>query len=181
VVIDDFESKISHVIRGEDHISNTPKQIIIQKMLDLPRPEYVHLPLILNLDRSKMSKRKNITSIQEYRDDGFLKEALINFTALLGWNPKTNKEIFSLNELINEFSIENIQKAGAVFNIKKLEWFNSYYIKHKPLEEIMELAGQFFNNADKDVIKKIVNVSKDSRKKFPHLPSIADTIFNLPP
>ena len=181
VVIDDFESKISHVIRGEDHISNTPKQIIIQHLLDFPRLQYLHLPLILNPDRSKMSKRKNITAIQDYRDDGFLKEALINFIAFLGWNPKTNTEIFSLEELIAGFSIKGIQKAGAVFNIVKLEWFNNYYIKHLPLEKLFELSKNYFpSTAQEEKIKKIINLQKDRVKKLSEFKTNSNFFFELP-
>ncbi|MBI3458737.1 glutamate--tRNA ligase [Candidatus Azambacteria bacterium] len=181
VVIDDFESRISHIIRGEDHISNTPKQIIIQKMLDFPRPHYIHLPLILNPDRSKMSKRKNITSIKDYREDGFLKEALINFIAFLGWNPKTNTEIFSLEKLITEFSIKGIQKAGAVFNLQKLEWFNNYYIKHLPLETLFELSKDYFQNCqDKEKIKKIISLQKDRVKKLSEFKTNSKFFFELP-
>jgi len=183
VVIDDFESRISHIIRGDDHISNTPKQIIIQKILDFPRPEYLHLPLILSPDRSKMSKRKNITSVQEYRDQGFLKEALINFTAFLGWNPKTSKEIFSLEELVTEFSVKGVQKAGAVFNIQKLEWFNNYYIKHASIEKLYELSKDYFAQPDstEEKIKKIITLQKDRVKKLSKLKTNSNFFFELPP
>lgn len=140
VVIDDFEMKISHVIRGEDHVSNTPKQILIQEALEFPRPRFGHLPLILGPDKSKLSKRHAVTSVSEYKKQGYLPEALINFMVLLGWNPGTDEEIFSLNSLIKEFSLERVQKSGAVFNIKRLDYLNGYYIRHKPLEEITQLC-----------------------------------------
>ncbi len=128
VVADDGDEKISHVIRGEDHISNTPRQILIQEALELPRPVYAHLPLILAPDRSKLSKRKHNASIEVYREAGFLPEAILNFLALLGWNPGTEQEIFSVAELIDAFTLENIQKSGATFNTDKLRWFNKAHL-----------------------------------------------------
>ncbi|MDP3996765.1 MAG: glutamate--tRNA ligase [bacterium] len=134
VVVDDFEQKISHVIRGEDHLSNTPRQILIQEAIEAPRPIYAHLPLILAPDKSKLSKRKHgqSVSVTYYREEGYLAEALMNFLALLGWNPKTEKEIFTAEELTQEFSLENVQKGGAVFNREKLDWLNKEYLKKIP-------------------------------------------------
>ncbi len=140
VVIDDYESNITHVIRGEDHISNTPKQIMIIEALGLPIPQYAHIALTLAPDKTKLSKRHGATAIQEYKEMGYLPEALINFMAFLGWNPGTEKEIFSLDELIKEFSIERMQKSSAIFNMEKLDWFNAHYIKNTPLEKLTELC-----------------------------------------
>jgi nondiscriminating glutamyl-tRNA synthetase len=139
-IVDDFEMKISHVIRGEDHISNTPKQILLQEALDFPHPQYAHLPLILGPDRSKLSKRHGAVSISEYRKQGYLPEAIINFIAFLGWSPASEREFFSLSALIKEFSIERIQKSGAVFNIKKLDFLNGFYIRQKSIEKLTELC-----------------------------------------
>lgn len=144
VVIDDYLMKISHVIRGEDHISNTPKQIAIAEALGFELPQYAHLPMILGPDRSKLSKRHGAMAINDYRRQGYLPEALVNFIALLGWHPTGNQEIFSLNELIQQFSLERVQKSGAVFNISKLNWMNSYYLNRKPLEERTELLIKYF-------------------------------------
>jgi len=143
VVIDDFEMNITHVIRGEDHISNTPKQILIQQALKLPMPKYAHLPLILGSDKSKLSKRHGAVSVDEYRERGYLPEALVNFTAFLGWNPGTDKEIFSLEELIREFDLNKIQKSGAIFNVEKLDWFNGRYLRQLPLEELTKRVIPF--------------------------------------
>jgi glutamyl-tRNA synthetase len=136
VVIDDYEMGISHVIRGEDHISNTPKQILLGQALGFPQPQFAHLPLILGSDRSKLSKRHGAVSVGWYKEEGYLSEALINFIALLGWNPGTEKEIFSLEELIKEFSLERVQKGGAVFNLQRLNWLNGYYIRQMDLDEL---------------------------------------------
>jgi glutamyl-tRNA synthetase len=139
-VVDDFEMKISHVIRGEDHISNTPKQILLQKALDLPHPEYAHLPLVLGPDKSKLSKRHGATSVSEYREEGYLPETLINFMAFLGWNPDTEREIYSLNSLVKEFSLEKVQKSGAIFNTKRLSFLNKFYIRQKSINKLTELC-----------------------------------------
>ncbi len=137
-VVDDFEMKITHVIRGEEHISNTPKQILLQKALDIPKVKYAHLSLILGSDKSKLSKRHGAVSVLEYKEQGYLPETLINFMAFLGWNPDTEKEIFSLNTLIKEFSLEKAQKSGAVFNVKRLDFLNGFYIRHKSIEKLTE-------------------------------------------
>lgn len=137
-VIDDFEMKISHVIRGEEHISNTPKQILIQEALGFPTPKYAHLPMILGVNKSKLSKRHGAVGISDYQKEGYLPEALVNFMAFLGWNPGTEREIYSMASLAKEFSLERVKKAGAVFNIKRLDFLNGFYIRQKPIKELTE-------------------------------------------
>jgi glutamyl-tRNA synthetase len=137
-VIDDFEMKISHVIRGEDHLSNTPKQILLQEALGFSQPKYAHLPMILGSDRSKLSKRHGATGILEYKKMGYLPEALINFMAFLGWSPGIERQIYSIRSLIKEFSLERVQKGGAIFNIKKLDWINGFYIRNVPLDKLTQ-------------------------------------------
>ncbi len=138
VVADDFDMEVTHVIRGEDGISNTPRQILIQEALGAPRPVYAHLPLILGPDKTKLSKRHGAVPIEDYKNAGYTKEALINYLAFLGWNPGTEQEIFSLDELIKEFSLEKVQKSGAVFNIEKLNWYNKEYLKKENPEKVIE-------------------------------------------
>ncbi|MEY2664565.1 MAG: hypothetical protein RIT04_373 [Candidatus Parcubacteria bacterium] len=128
VVLDDYLMGVTHVIRGEDHISNTPRQILIQQALGATTPFYAHLPLVLGEDRSKLSKRKGALPLTEYRTRGYLPEAVLNFISLLGWNPGTEQELFSLNELVQAFDLTKVQKGGAVFNDEKLAWFNKQYI-----------------------------------------------------
>lgn len=128
VVVDDHEMHVTHVIRGEDHISNTPRQILIQEAIGAERPMYAHLPLILAPDKSKLSKRHGAVMLSEYERQGFIKESLINYLVLLGWNPGTDRELFLLKELIEAFDLSGIQKSGAVFNIEKLSWFNKEYL-----------------------------------------------------
>lgn len=170
VVIDDELMKISHIIRGEDHISNTPKQILIQEALGFSHPQYAHLPLILGPDRTKLSKRHGATSISWYKKEGFLPEALLNFMALLGWNPKKELEIFTLDELAEEFSLENVQKSGAVFNIEKLNWINGLYIRRMELDELTKRCipylGDITKSFDFDWLKKIVALEQERMKKL---------------
>ena len=129
VVVDDDAMEISHVVRGEDHLSNTPKHIALIRALRYREPRFGHIPLILNPDRSKMSKRKSQTSITAYREDGYLPEALVNFIAFLGWSPGTEEEIFSLNELAKRFDLSKVHKGGAVFDRDRLDHLNGVYIR----------------------------------------------------
>lgn len=172
VAVDDYDMKISHVIRGEDHLANTPKQIAIQRALGFSQPEYAHLPLILNPDRSKMSKRFAATAVQEYKDQGYLPAALFNFIAFLGWHPKDNKEILSREELTEEFSLERVQKAGAIFNIDKLEWINSQYLKTLGDSELAALVGE--QNV------KIVALVRGRMKKLTDYKPLSDFFLRLP-
>ncbi len=144
VVIDDHEMKISHVIRGEDHISNTPKQILLYEAFDFEIPIFAHLPLILNQDKSKLSKRKNKVSVNDYLTEGFLPEAINNFLALLGWNTSDEQEFFDMPTLIENFSLERVHKSGAVFDIKKLEHINNYYLKKMSLEKFSATVKNFW-------------------------------------
>ncbi|MDO8742099.1 MAG: glutamate--tRNA ligase family protein [bacterium] len=137
VVADDMDSGITHVIRGEDHISNTPRQILIQEALGAPRPAYAHLPLILDEKRAKLSKRTGATSVMDYRDEGFLPEALVNYLALIGWNPGDNREDFSLAQLVEEFSLEGAQKGGAAWNREKLLSVNQRWMRKLSTEEFI--------------------------------------------
>lgn len=131
-VTDDFLMGITHVIRGDDHISNTPRQILIGEALGAPRPIYAHIPLILAPDSSKLSKRHGSLAVTDYRDMGYTAEAVLNYLALLGWNPGTNQEIFSLDELAEIFDLKKVHRGGAIFDIEKLKWFNREYIKKHP-------------------------------------------------
>ena len=120
---------ITHVMRGEEWLPSTPKHMLLYRFFNWDLPKFIHLPLLLNQDKSKLSKRQGDVSVEDYLNKGFLPDAIINFVALLGWHPKNEKEIFSLDELKDEFSIKRIQKSGAVFDIKKLEWINSHYLR----------------------------------------------------
>src|SRR5690349_21647402 len=145
VVIDDALMKITHVIRGDDHLSNTPKQVALYEALGWPVPEFAHLSTILGADRERLSKRHGATSIANFRDMGVLPEALMNYLALLGWAPSGGtREIFSEQELIKEFSLERVTASPAVFDMEKLYWLNRHYIKESSLERIAALARPYY-------------------------------------
>jgi len=136
-VVDDHLMGITHVIRGEEWLSSTPKHILLYDYLDWEKPVFAHLPLLLNADKSKLSKRQGDVAVEDYLDKGYLKEALINFVALLGWNPGDEQEYFTMQELINRFTLERVHKAGAVFNIEKLNWLNAEHLRNKPNDELL--------------------------------------------
>lgn len=185
VVVDDFEMQISHIIRGEEHLPNTPRQILIQEALGFYQPIYAHLPLMLNLDRSKMSKRQGDVAISDYHNNGYLPEALINFMVLLGWNPGTEKEVFSLSQLEKEFSIEKVQKAGAVFNVQRLDFLNGLYIREKSIDKLTELCKPYLKEAglliagqvSENKLQKIIEVSRTRMKKLSEIPELSDFFF----
>ncbi len=157
-VVDDFESGVTHVIRGDDHVSNTPRQILIQEAIGAPRPVYAHLPLILAKDRSKLSKRKHgeSVSLDYYKNQGYLPEAILNYLALVGWNPGTDKEIFTLDELIDAFDITQVQKGGAIFDEVKLEWVNKEHLKlMSENERNVEIYNRLKNNEAVNKFSKI--------------------------
>ncbi|TSC68142.1 MAG: nondiscriminating glutamyl-tRNA synthetase [Parcubacteria group bacterium Gr01-1014_66] len=175
VVVDDADMQITHVIRGEDHISNTPKQILIQRALGFLSPLYAHLPLLLGVDRSKLSKRHGSagdtgTAVRDYREAGYLPEALVNFLALLGWNPGTDQELFTLDELVKEFTLDKVQKAGAVFSKEKLAWINRAYIRNLSTEELAPRLTPFLEKEGKhvpdDLIERMAYVEKPRLSKF---------------
>lgn len=135
VVADDFDAGITHVIRGEDHISNTPRQILIQEAIGAPTPAYAHLPMVLSTDRTKLSKRKGALALTEYKKRGYLPEAILNYISFIGWNPGDEREILSEADLINEFTLERVQKSGAIFDEVKLAWVNKEWMKKMPEDE----------------------------------------------
>lgn len=142
VVIDDYLMKISHVVRGEEHLSNTPRQLMIYEAFGWEPPQFAHLALILNQDGKKMSKRDEsiIQFIEQYRDLGFLPEAIVNFLVLLGWSPGGEEEIFSKEKIIDLFSLERVNKSPAVFDSTKMNWMNNHYIKQEPLDVIVDMC-----------------------------------------
>lgn len=181
--VDDFEMKISHVIRGEDHLSNTPKQILIQKALGFDKIKYAHLPLVLGPDRSKLSKRYLESSLDDFKKEGYLPEAIINFTALLGWHPKEEKEILSREELIQEFDLKRVQKSGAVFNQEKLAWLNGQHLKNVPAVQLAEKLKDFIPAewlGNKDLLVKALEIEKERVKKLSDFKELGDFFFELP-
>jgi glutamyl-tRNA synthetase len=146
-VIDDALMNITHIIRGDDHISNTPKQIVLYEALGRPSPQFAHIPLIMGEDGSRLSKRHGHTSVSEYRELGYLPEALFNFLSLLGWSPGDDTEIMDRDEIIKRFTIERVKDKPAQFNIKKLTWLNSHYLKHVSRERLYKLAIPYLSQA----------------------------------
>ncbi len=140
VVADDLDLRITHVIRGADHISNTPKQILMYQALEAPVPIFAHLPLILGPDKQRLSKRHGATSVGAYREQGVLPEALVNFLALLGWTPPGQREIVPIEEMIRDFDLAAVSKSNAVFDLEKLAWMNSEYVRHLPVERLLPLV-----------------------------------------
>jgi len=143
VVVDDAAMRISHVIRGEDHLSNTPKHILLFRALGEAVPQFAHLPLILNPDRTKMSKRKSQTAVDDYIHEGFIREGLVNYLALLGWSTGSEEEILGLDEIAARFSLEHVQKGGAVFDRERLEWLNGQWIRRLAPAELVDRLRPF--------------------------------------
>ena len=136
VVADDVDMAITHVVRGDDHISNTPKQILLYQAVGAPVPQFAHVPLILGPDKKRLSKRHGATSVMEYARQGYLPEAMVNFLALLGWSPGSDRELFTRDELADAFSLEGISGGNAVFNPEKLDWFNQQHIMRLAPDEL---------------------------------------------
>jgi len=141
-VVDDHLMNISHVIRGEEWLSSTPKHILLYRYFGWEVPAFAHLPLLLNPDRSKLSKRQGDVAVEEYRAKGYLREALVNFVALLGWNPGDERELFMLDDLVHEFSLDRVGKAGAIFNVEKLNWMNCEHLRRKPDRELVAMMRE---------------------------------------
>ncbi len=187
VVIDDYLMKISHIIRGEEHISNVPKQVLLQQALGFPTPEFAHLPLILNPDRTKLSKRQNKVSLLEYRTDGYLSEALINFMVLMGWNPGGDRELFTLGELEEMFDLTRVNKSGAIFDTHKLDWFNAHYIRQMDTQQLTALCKPYFVSAgflaaqadqnDQIKIEKIVMLDRERIHKLSEITANVSYFF----
>ncbi len=154
VVVDDALMKITHVIRGEDHISNMPRQIALYEAMGFELPQFAHLPMILGPDKSKLSKRHGATAITHYRDRGFMKQAFMNYLALLGWSPKDEKELLSSDELITQFSLDRVHKSGAVFDIQKLLWMNGQYIRTYQDKELLDNVFSFISEENKNKLKQ---------------------------
>ena len=167
-VVDDHLMQISHVIRGEEWLSSTPKHVLLYDAFGWERPQFAHLPLLLNPDKSKLSKRQGDVAVEDYRDKGYLKEALINFVALMGWNAGDDREFYYLNELVEKFSLDRVNKAGAVFDLQKLSWLNAEHLRKKSDNELLQLLKKEIRNsefADKniedDYLLKIISAMKE--------------------
>ncbi|MFA6294978.1 MAG: glutamate--tRNA ligase [Candidatus Paceibacterota bacterium] len=181
-VVDDFEMGITHVIRAEEHLSNTPRQILIQEAIGANRPIYAHIPMILAPDRSKLSKRHGATALTDYFEKGYLQEAIINYLAFLGWNPGGERELYSLEELIKTFDMTKVQKAAAIFNIEKLDWFNREYITKLSDKDFIEHSKSFIPewlSADSPQFKKLLPLLKEKITVFSEIKTIFENVNEL--
>ncbi len=180
VVIDDHDEGVTHIIRAEEHIANTPRQILLIEALGWPVPQYAHLPLVLGPDKQKLSKRKGALAMTEYAKQGYLPEAVFNCIAMVGWNPAdpgSDQELFTVQELIERFDFARMQKGGAVFNIEKLNWFNREYIKRLSSEQFWHYALPFVPEQyqHEPVVKKLEHVLRDRIEKFSDIATIFAT------
>ena len=167
-VVDDHMMKITHVIRGEEWLSSTPKHVLLYEYLGWELPEFAHLPLLLNSDRSKLSKRQGDVAVEDYKEKGYFSEALLNFVALLGWSAGDDKEFYFLDEMVNKFSLERVQKSGAIFNIDKLNWINSEHLKATDNKQLLpllksELAKSEFSDIEfeDNYLLKVIQAMKE--------------------
>jgi len=181
VVVDDFDMGVTHIIRGDDHISNTPRQILIQQAIGAPMPVYAHIPLILGPDRSKLSKRHGAKSTLEYKKDGITAEGMFNYLALLGWNPGDEREIFTKDELMKTFDIGKVQKSGAIFNPEKLLWINKLHIEKMDEHAFIEMAKQFLPEEintlpqfDENRLRRVLVNIKERVSSFGDIKAFAD-------
>ncbi len=190
VVVDDHLMQITHVIRTDEWLPSTPKHLLLYQAFGWTPPQFAHAPLILNPDRSKLSKRQGDVSAESYLRKGYLPEALINFLAFLGWNPKTEKELYSLEELISDFDLAKVNKSGAVFDLNKLIWFNGHYIRQKSSDELLDLLKPYWSSAlnpkvslkldADDYLKMIVDIEKERLKVLSDIDDRTEFYFQTP-
>ena len=181
VAIDDSDMSISHVVRGDDHLANTPKQILVYRALGLKEPIFAHLPMILGSDKKRLSKRHAATNVQEYKEKGFTAQAILNYLSLLGWNPDSDKEIFSDNELIESFQFDQVQKKSAVFDEKKLLWISQQHLTEMSvrdaMNEIYKLNPDWGDGLDWNYLKEIVKLIKDRSKTISEIAEMSELFF----
>ena len=186
-VVDDALMRISHIIRAEEHLSNTPRQVLVYQALGYQLPVFAHVSMILAPDRSKLSKRHGATSVEEFRDSGYLPEALVNYLALLGWAPEGEDEIFSLPELVNQFILDRVGKTAAIYDIKKLTWMNGHYLNQEDLDLIVELVIPYFqrknlisedpSQKEMDYLRKVVEAVRTRVKTLAEVADAAEYFY----
>ena len=183
-VLDDNAMGITHVIRGEDHVPNTPKQIIIYRLFGFQEPEFAHLPMILGPDKKRLSKRHGAPGVQQFRDEGYLPDALINYLGLLGWNPDTEQEIFSREDLVELFDISQVQKKGAVFDEKKLHWVSGQHLFRLSNDEVLQHMEEVFpdwgSGADENYLLEVISSLKERVRSLSELKSLSSFYFEDP-
>lgn len=185
VVVDDSSMEISHVIRAEEHLSNTPKQLLIYEALGLEPPQFAHVSMILAPDRSKLSKRHGATSVQEFRDSGYLPEALVNYLALLGWSSGEDVDFWTVPELVERFSLDNVSRSPAIYDIEKLTWMNGHYLAQSPADQLLSLIKEDLRKAgldkqDPDYIIGVIELVKSRARLLPELLNEGSYFFASP-
>ena len=173
------------MIRGEEWLPSTPKHILLFEAFGWEPPQYAHLSTILNKDtKKKLSKRDGDVSVEDFKNKGYLPEAVVNFIALLGWNPKTEQEIFSLEELAEEFDVAKLNKAGAIFDLEKLDWMNGLYIREKEIKELADLCrpylAEYEEKLSEEYLEKIVSVERERMKKISDISENTEFYFDAP-
>jgi glutamyl-tRNA synthetase len=181
-IVDDHLMQITHVIRAEEWLPSLPKHVILYDAFGWEKPQFAHLPLLLSPARKKLSKRDGDVAVSDYKEKGYLPEALINFVALLGWNPTADREIFTMEEMIAMFELEKVNKAGAIFDIDKLNWMNGMYLRHLPIERLaddaipaLEAAG--FTGIDRPYVEAVINLLKERINFITDIPTFGDYMF----
>ena len=181
VVVDDHVMEISHVVRGDEWIPSFPKNILLYQAFGWTPPQFIHLPLTLNKEGGKLSKRQGDVAVEDYKAKGYLPEALLNYSVLLGWHPPGDKEIFSLPELVKIFKVKNLGTSAAVFDIAKLDYLNGYYIRQKPLDELAELCkpflSKYWNNFSQYYIKKVITLEQERLKRLDEIGELTEFFF----
>jgi len=186
VVIDDYTMKISHVIRAEEHLSNTPKQLQVYYALGLTPPRFAHVSMILAPDRSKLSKRHGATSVQEFRDEGYLPEALVNYLALLGWSPGENIDVFPWEEMPQRFSLDDVSRSAAIYDLKKLAWMNGHYISAASVERIVKMLepsaqeNGWLQADNIDYFNKVIDLVRTRARTVNEILGLAEYFFEDP-
>lgn len=181
VVVDDILMGISHVIRGEEHISNTPKHLALYKAFGADPPYFAHLPTLRNLQRQKLSKRRDPVDLRYYREEGYLPEALVNFLCLLGWSHPEEKEIFTLSEFVEKFDLSRVRSAGPVFDTKKLDWLNGLYLRSKNNEELARLVGQqLAADVPQELLVKVAPLIKERVNKLSEVEPLISFFWKEP-
>lgn len=177
-VVDDHDSSVTHVIRGEEWIPSTPKHVLLYQAFGWTPPEFAHLSLFINKGGGKLSKRQGALSLLEYQKMGYLPEAVVNFIAFLGWNPKSEQEIFTMEELIEQFELSNINTANPIFDTEKLDWYNGQYIRKLPLAELTEYCKPFLpTNSNEEYLQSVVALEQDRLKKFADITELTTFFF----
>ncbi len=184
-VVDDHLMKISHIIRGEEWLPSTPKHILLYEAFGWEVPKFAHLPLLLNKDKSKLSKRQGSVAVEDYKSQGYLRDAFVNFIALLGWNPRADQEIYTIDELISYFDLSKVNKGGAVFDTQKLDWMNAQYLRKLPIEKLAEMLEPIlkdagFENSCKEYNEQVVKLFIERVHKLNEIPEIANYMYEAP-